>query len=397
MTIALADEQVLADALRTVAVNGSYNASRALSKWLHRGVRLTSEGFRRISMTEASSVLGDPESIIAAIHMPLAGDLSGHLLLAFPAEVGLTLVDMLLQQPEGTSTQFEELEQSSLQETGNIVGTSYANSLARWLKLRLEPQVPTFHYDMASAIIDPLVADMVAVHDEVYVAETDFLLDGRKLHWGLLLLPSMESLEKMRDCCKQENVRRQAMQTIAVNGAFNASRAMSKWLKRGVKISTDGFIRLPIGEVSGRFEPSSPIVALHLPLGAQMHGHSLLAMTVEHALRLCETLMGAAVGSLSELGELEQSCLCETGNIISSAFVNSWSSWLDLHVEPQSPQYLHDLPDAILNTMIAEQARTADEAYLTRTEFLVDEQPLEWVFILLPSTSGLKIIEMACS
>lgn len=389
-------DAALADSLRTVAVNGSYNASRALSKWLHKGVRLTSDGFRSVLMSQASSMLGEPDSMLAAIHMPLAGDVTGHLLLAFPGNTGLILSDLLIQQPEGTAKVFEELEQSCLQETGNIVGTAYANSLARWLKLRLEPRVPTFLYDMSSAIIDPLVAEMVAYHDEVFVAETEFLLDGRRLKWGLLLLPSLESLDRMRSCCQQEAVRAQALQTIAVNGSFNASRAMSKWLKRGVKISTEGFTKIPLAEAGNQFDESAPIVTLHLPLSEQMHGHSILAMTEPHAMRLADLLLGERPGTTKELGELEQSSLCETGNIVSSAFVNSWSNWLDICVEPASPQLVIDLPSAVFGELLADQARVSDEVYLARTDFLLDDQALEWVFMLLPSPSAMRLIEAAC-
>jgi len=60
MTTATTDRQ-LAEALHTVAVNGSYNASRALSKWLRRGVRLTSDDFRNVPIPEASSAIGATE------------------------------------------------------------------------------------------------------------------------------------------------------------------------------------------------------------------------------------------------------------------------------------------------------------------------------------------------
>lgn len=395
MTIEMA-EHLLVDALRTVAVNGAYNASRALSKWLRRGVRLTSDGFKRLPMAEASSILGDPESVIAAVHMPLAGDVGGHLLLAFPSPVALSLADLLLEQPEGTAKVFEELERSCLQETGNIVGTAYANSLARWLKLRIAPSVPEFAQDMACAIIDPLIMELVATHDEVFVAATDFLLDGRHLEWALLLLPSMDSLERMRKSCEQDVVRQQALQTIAINGAFNASRAMSKWVRRGVRISTDGFTRVPLADTANQFDENVPLVALHLPLSEQMHGHALLALSQVDALRLVDMLVGQPAGTASELGEIERSALAETGNIVASSFVNSWSAWLDICVEPASPELVVDLPGAVFDSMVAEQVRTADEVFMARTDFTMDDESMQMVFLLLPSPAAMRLIETAC-
>ncbi len=395
MAITIADT-TLKDALHTVAINGSYNASRALSKWLRRGVRLMTDGFRDLPIAEAASVIGEPDDAMAAVHLPLAGDVTGHMLLAFPEEVALLLVDMMLQQPEGTATQFGELEQSSLQETGNIVCSAYVNSLSKWLKLHIEPGVPAFAHDMASSIIDPLIMDLAAYRDHVFVATTDFLLDKRRLEWGLMLLPSQASLQAMEERCELDAVRQHALQTIAVNGAFAASLAMSKWLKRGVKISTDGFTRVPLADVATKFDESTPIVALHLALGEQLHGHALLCIPEQHALRLVDILMSQPAGTATEIGELEQSCLKETGNIISSSFTNSWSTWLDIRVEPGIPQFVFDLPAAVMESAFSEQALVGDEVFMARTDFIVDDQWLEWVFMLLPTPSAMRLIETSC-
>ncbi len=387
------DSSQLLDALRTVAVNGSYNASRSLSKWFQRGVRLTSEGFQSTPISEIASVLGDPGQPIAAIRMPLAGDIDGAILLVFPEDVGLALVDMLLQQPEGTSTSFGDLEQSSLQETGNIVGTAYANSFAKWLRLSIEPRAPEFAHDMACAIIQPLLMEMVAERDEVFLAMTDFQLDSRKLEWAMLIMPTAESMNTMEKRCHVDLVRQQALRTIAINGAFNASRAMSKWLKRGVKISTEGFSRVGLNEVLSQFDAEEPVVGLHMPMTDGVHGHALLVVPGKCALKLASLLMGGE--GATELGEIERSCLEETGNIISSSFVNSWSTWLDIQLEPASPEYVHDLPEAVIDGVLAEQALVGDDVFLARTEFIVDEQWLEFAFLLIPAPSAMRLIEAA--
>lgn len=383
----------LSNALHTVSVNGAYNASRALSKWLRRGVRLTCEGFTSVPISRSSTILGEPDEVIAAIQLPLTGDLTGHLLLTFKNEAACLLCDILMQRPEGTTTEIGELEQSCLEETGNIVGSAYANSLAKWLNLHVEPGVPVFAHDMASAVIDPIVMDLAAYHDEVFIALTDFVVDQQRLEWGLLLIPSEPSLRIMERLCQSDGVREKALQTIAVNGAFNASRAMSKWLKRGVRIATDGFTQVPLKDVAGTFDASTPIVALHLPLSRKNHGHALLAISKEHALRLASILTGQTADPPSEIGELEQSCLEETGNIIACSFVNSWSTWLDVHIEPAAPRFVIDYPGAVFDALLADQALVNDEVMIARTEFVVGNEWLEWVFILLPAPSVVRLIE----
>lgn len=386
----------LVNALRTVAVNGSYNASRSLSKWLKKGVRLTSDGFVSVPISQVSSAVGGEDEPIAAVHMPLAGDISGHMLLTFPRSVALALVDLMMMAPEGTATELDEIAQSCLQETGNIVASAYANSLAKWLELTFEPDVPSFGYDMAASLVEPLLGAVAATTDEVFMANTEFLLDKHRLEWGLLLLPSSESWALMERRCETEAVRQNALSTIAINGAFNASRSLSKWLRRGVKISTEGFVRVPLEQVGSAFEDSAPIVALRMPLVGALHGNAFLAMSEQGALNLCDILMQQPAGTGTNFGEVEQSCLEETGNIVSSSFMNGWSTWLEMEITPGPPQFALDLADAVLDPLLAEQAAVGDDVFMAKTDFIADDRCLEWIFVFVPAPSAMRLIQSSC-
>ncbi len=386
----------LENALRTVAVNGSYNASRALSKWFHRGVRLTSDGFQSVPVVEASEVLGLTDDVIAAVHLPLSGDLTGHMLLMFPDDVSMQLVDMMMQNKPGTTTVISELEQSCLEETGNIVCSAYANSLAKWLQLSIEPEAPLFAYDMGSAIIESVVGQIVVNSDEVLVATTEFMIDGKCMQWPMLFILSTESWDKVQSQCQLEQVREQALRTIAVNGAFNASRSMSKWVKKGVKISTEGFVKVPLEELGDELTSDEPVAAMHMPLGSNVHGHVLLVLGETHARKLCALLMGDPHNLPNTLEELEISALQETANIISSSFVNSWSTWLEMQFETGPPIYAFDHASAIIESVIADQVVGSDSVFLARTDFMLDDTWLEMTLILLPSPTAMRLIETAC-
>ena len=386
----------LAEALRVVSVNSSYNASRALSKWLKRGVRLTADGFLAVPFAEVVEATGTDDEPVAALHMALTGDIQGDMLLMFPEAVALELVDIPMSNPAGTTKRLGEFEQSCLQETGNNVGTSFTNSLATWLRLQVVPACPTFVYDMAAAIIQPILAGHAQVADEALVAKTDFELDGRQLDWTFLLLPSVESLALMREHCATDKIRRNALHTIAVNGAFNASRAMSKWLRRGVRLSTEGFVSVPLSEVCDEAHSDETVVGVHLTLGDQMRGHTLLVMPMPTAYKLVDIVTNAKPGTTRQMDEMAVSCLQETGNILSSSFMNSLSKWLDITAEPSAPQVKIDMLEAIFGAVIVEQAKVGDDAFLAKSVFSVDGQWLEWDFYFLPSPSSLRLIEASC-
>ena len=387
----------LGEALRIVSVNSSYNASRALSKWLKRGVRLTADGFHAVPFANVAQATGTDDEPVAALHMTLTGDIQGDMLLMFPEAVAFELVDMLMSNPPGTTKCLGEFEQSCLQETANIVGTSFTNSLASWLKLQVVPACPTFVYDMGSAIIQPLLVEHAQVADEVLLAKTEFELDRRQLDWTFLLLPSVESLALMRERCATDNIRRNALHTIAVNGAFNASRAMSKWLRRGVRLSTEGFARVPLSQVCDETHWCETVVGVHSALGHQVHGHTLRIFPVHTACKLVDIVMDQKPGTTRQMDEMAVSCLQETGNILSSSFMNSLSKWLDITVEPSAPQVKIDMLEANFDAVIVEQAKVGDDAFLAKSVFSVDGQWLEWDFYLLPSPSSLRLIEASCN
>ena len=134
-----------------------------------------------------------------------------------------------------------------------------------------------------------------------------------------------------------------------------------------------------------------------MELSEGVHGHALLAITGKNAVQLVDILMGQAEGTTQSLGEMEQSCLEETGNIISGAFVNSWSNWLDIEIRPGVPQFVMQLPGAVLESVVADQALVGDEVLVAQTNFVLNDKAVEWVFMLFPAPSAMRLIEASCA
>jgi len=386
-------------ALRTIAVNGAYEASRSLSKWFKRGIRVTTDGFTQISITEMADIAGQPDEPIIAAYMPLTGDLDGHLLMTFPQDTTFRLIDLLLEQPEGTTTTIGELEMSCIQETANIVAATFMNSFSGGLKIRAEPGAPVCTQDMASAVIQSMLTEQAMVSDEVLLTKSDFLLDDLWIDIGLFLIPTPESYRVIAENCDSFFERDHALKTIAVNGAFKASRALSKWFRRGVRITTEGFEKTPISQISESLMETAEqeVVALHMRLEGELRGHVLLCFPLDTAMTLVDVLMGQPPGTTTELGEMEQSCLQETANILSSSFVNSIAGWLGISAIPGAPQFAMDMACAVLEPVLIEQAMVSDEILSARTVFIMDGAWVDWTFFILPTPETMRLIEAHCS
>jgi len=138
------------------------------------------------------------------------------ILLVFEEQSGLALVDLLTQQPLGSTTDWGELEQSAAKETANIVGCAYMNALAAHLPGAgsqglleptqprnqsgdLVPTPPTFVREFAGSLLEFALMEQALELDQVLLIHSEFAA-GRhalNLNWTLLFVPSRESLHAL--------------------------------------------------------------------------------------------------------------------------------------------------------------------------------------------------------
>ena len=101
-------QSILTDAqrhlLRMIFDRGAEGASQALSKWLAEEVHLVVSEVELVELEQAAELLGPADSVVAACTMGLTGRLTGLILLVFEDRSGFALVDLLLHQPVGTTT-----------------------------------------------------------------------------------------------------------------------------------------------------------------------------------------------------------------------------------------------------------------------------------------------------
>lgn len=195
--------------LRAIFERGAESASQALSKWLGAEVRLTVSAVDRVELAAATDVLGPPENLVAACAMGLGGPLGGRMILVFQDRAGLALVDLLLNQPVGTTTAWGDIERSAAMETTNIVGCAYLNALAAHLpsSLRagdgaeLTPSPPVFFHEFAGSLLEFALMDQALELDEVLLVRSSFSADRADLDldWTLLVVPDRRSLQALTD------------------------------------------------------------------------------------------------------------------------------------------------------------------------------------------------------
>src|ERR687897_651089 len=108
------------DAIREVANIGAGHAATALSGMTDRTIMITVPRVYVRPLEEACDLVGEPDSVVAAVLMHMMGDLTGRALVLFPQRAAHTLCDFLFRRPMGSTTELGEMEQSGLKEAGTI-------------------------------------------------------------------------------------------------------------------------------------------------------------------------------------------------------------------------------------------------------------------------------------
>ncbi|HLH26701.1 MAG TPA: hypothetical protein VK066_29610 [Chloroflexota bacterium] len=178
------------DALARAIRHAAERGAAALSEMTGRGIAAEAVALRTVPLAELSTLAGDPERPVVAIHLGVGGDGSGCILLALSESAAYELVDMLLGQPAGTTRALEPLEVSALAEVGNVAGSFFLTALADGARLVLAPTPPIVFHEMRGAILDTLAAELMLLEwDDALVVETEFACDDQVVDVAFFMFP----------------------------------------------------------------------------------------------------------------------------------------------------------------------------------------------------------------
>jgi chemotaxis protein CheC len=190
------------DALREVANIGAGHAATALSQMIDACVLISVPKLSIAKLADMPPVVEEPEEPVAAVLLNMMGDLTGRTLLVFPRKVASRLCELLLNKEPGSTVDFGKLEQSAINEVGNILSSAYINALSSFMGMMLLPTPPKLSVESSSNVMTPERLQLVSGNEHVLCVESEFLIQGKeevgrsqeRLRGFFLLLPDPSSL-----------------------------------------------------------------------------------------------------------------------------------------------------------------------------------------------------------
>jgi chemotaxis protein CheC len=190
-------------------------------------------------------------------------------------------------------------------------------------------------------------------------------------------------------------VERDALREVANIGAGHAATALSHMTDRVIMINVPEVNVRRLEEVAELLgPPDSVVAAVAMHMLGDLTGQTMVILPVQAARTLCDLLLRRPAGTTTEFAVMEESSLKETGNILTSAYLNALSDFLGMMLVPSVPSLVTDFAGAVLTTAHLSFGRERDVVFCVDTAFRVEgaSEVLHGEFVLLPDSASLTAI-----
>ena len=195
------------DFIREMMNIGAGNAVTALQQMLQCPVDLIIPKVHVLPVTQVSSIMDNPASLVVCVRMGMVGDIGGAMFFIVPEESRKTLVIIaekallgLSKLPEQKS---EEVKLSVVVEIGNILSGVYLNAIHDFCGLNIYHTVPVLAADMIQPLLDEALIKTNLQMQTALLVENEFVIEEHHIRALLLIIPSSESVKPMIDALGQ--------------------------------------------------------------------------------------------------------------------------------------------------------------------------------------------------
>lgn len=193
------------DVMREIGSIGTGSAATALSALIGEPVKMTVPEIEIREFNDAIALLGDPEDVMAAILVKMSGEVTGTMLFLLRMEFVNAVLSRILKKEISDFFQLHEMEVSVLTEVGNIMISSYTSALSTLANMDMKLSVPAIAVNMLGGILSVPMAELGYETDQLMLINGKLILNNEKHDSTILMLPDLESLNKLMNKLVGEN------------------------------------------------------------------------------------------------------------------------------------------------------------------------------------------------
>lgn len=186
--------EIQIDVLREIGNIGAGNAATALATILDEAVDITLPQVRITDFDTAVNALGGAETMTVGVLVNFSGEAHGMIMFLLNMEDAEGIMDILLGEA-GQEEGLTDLKISAIKEIGNILGSSYINSIATLTGLTINISIPYVAIDMAGAIMSVPIIEFGTIGDKVMFIEESFSGKENQLNSNVVMFAEIETLK----------------------------------------------------------------------------------------------------------------------------------------------------------------------------------------------------------
>lgn len=183
------------DVLREIGNIGAGNAATALSTILDERVEISLPRVRITDFDTAVNALGGAETMTVGVLVNFSGEANGMIMFLLNMEDAKAIMSILIQDEGDDNGQLSELKLSAIKEIGNILGSSYINSISTLTGLTITISIPYIAIDMAGALMSVPIIEFGSVGDKVMFIEECFSAEENNLTSNIIMFAEIETLK----------------------------------------------------------------------------------------------------------------------------------------------------------------------------------------------------------
>jgi chemotaxis protein CheC len=184
------------DALQEMANIGAAHSATTLSQMLDTQIGMNVPEINIVDIAKVGEFLTD--ELTTMVVFELQGDIphGGFLVLHFPRDSAIRTAG-IMQGSAGAVHTFDEMDQSTILEVGNIMISSFLNATSDLLGFIMLPSPPVLIVDMAHAAITSLIALMTIDVDDVILFRVRLTSEEHNIAGNILIFLEVTTLQKV--------------------------------------------------------------------------------------------------------------------------------------------------------------------------------------------------------
>ena len=127
-------------------------------------------------------------------------------------------------------------------------------------------------------------------------------------------------------------------------------------------------------------------------VSGDMQGMFLFLLSETFTMAVIDKILGTESRSITGLGDMEHSLICELGNIMCGSYINALAAVMDMSLDVSVPDMCIDMGGAILSVPLSRFLRVSDDILMIDNLFRLGGASFHGRILFLPEPESLDVM-----